>query len=125
MNKVENSVINAVENDINYKFPDDFKKFILGLIDLHIKPNLFEINGQEKILRYINSFDKNDITYIGKAQDFDSKFKDSIVPFATLEFGDTLCFDRKNDKIVIYNHEEDSIIEVANNWNEFYTILYN
>ncbi len=125
MNKEERkNIINAVENDINYQFPDDFKNFILGSSDLHIKPNLFKVNGKEKILRYINSFDKDNITYIGKAQDFDSEYKNSIVPFALLEFGDTLCFDRNTNKIVMHDHEEDSIHEVASNWNEFYTMLY-
>lgn len=121
----EKNIISEVENDINYQFPKDFKNFILGKRDLHIKPNLFKVNGQEKILRYINSFDKHSITYIGKIQNFDSKYKDSIVPFAELEFGDNLCFDRKTNKIVIYNHEEDTIREVAENWNKFYSTLYN
>lgn len=125
MNKEERkNIINEVENEINFHFPKDFKNFILAKIDLHIKPNVFKVNGQEKILRYINSLDKHSNIYIGKAQNFDSEHKDSIVPFAELEFGDTLCFDRKTKKIVIYNHEEDNIREVAENWNEFYSTLY-
>ena len=116
--------INEVENELNYKFPEDFKNFILGNKDLHIKPNLFKVNNKEKVLRYICSFDKNSIIYIGKSQNFDSEYKDSIIPFAVLEFGDTLCFDRETNVIVIYNHEEDSIEKVAKNWDEFYTILY-
>lgn len=125
MNKEEKNIINAVEMEINYKFPDDFKNFILNKENLHnVRSKLFKINGEEKILRYINSFDKNSRSYIGKAQEFDSEYERSIVPFALLEFGDTLCFDRNTNKIFHYNHEEDSISEVASNWSEFYTTLY-
>ena len=68
--------------------------------------------------------DPNSKTYILKFQNFDSELKDKLVPFAELEFGDTLCFERETNKIVIYNHETDTIDVVANDWNNFIKELY-
>lgn len=52
--------------------------------------------------------DPNNKTYILKFQSFDSELKNKLVPFAELEFGDTLW-------IVVYNHETDTIDDIVNN----------
>ena len=57
-------------------------------------------------------------------QKFDSKHEQELVPFAELEFGDLLCFDRKDNSIVYYNHEKDSITKVSNSWKDFEETLY-
>jgi len=117
--------IDNVEKEINYKFPQDYKNYLLGDESLKLKNNMFVLeNGIEKIVRYLFSMDSNSKTYILKFQKFDSGLNDKLVPFAELEFGDMLCFDRSSNDIVIYNHETDTMTFVASNWNDFFNSLY-
>ena len=114
-----------VEKEINYTFVEDYKNHLLKHTSLKPEKNILGLaNGTEKLVRYFYSMDPNSKTYILKFQNFDSELKDKLVPFAELEFGDTLCFERKTNKIVIYNHETDTIDVVANDWNNFIKELY-
>lgn len=114
-----------VEKEINYTFVEDYKNHLLKHTSLKPEKNILGLaNGTEKLVRYFYSMDPNSKTYILKFQNFDSELKDKFVPFAELEFGDTLCFERKTNKIVIYNHETDTIDVVANDWNNFIKELY-
>ena len=113
-----------VEKEINYTFVEDYKNHLLKHTSLKPENILGLANGTEKLVRYFYSMDPNSKTYILKFQNFDSELKDKLVPFAELEFGDTLCFERETNKIVIYNHETDTIDVVANDWNNFIKELY-
>ena len=114
-----------VEKEINYTFVEDYKNHLLKHTSLKPEKNILGLaNGTEKLVRYFYSMDPNSKTYILKFQNFDSELKDKLVPFAELEFGDTLCFERETNKIVIYNHETDTIDVVANDWNNFIKELY-
>ena len=114
-----------VEKEINYTFVEDYKNHLLKHTSLKPEKNILGLaNGTEKLVRYFYSMDPNSKTYILKFQNFDSELKDKLVPFAELEFGDTLCFERETNKIVIYNHETDTIDVVANDWNSFIKELY-
>lgn len=117
--------ISNVEKEINYTFSEEYKNYLLKLSSLKPEKNVLGLsNGTEKLVRYFYSMDPNSKTYILKFQSFDSELKDKLVPFAELEFGDTLCFERETNKIVIYNHETDTIDVVANDWNNFIKELY-
>lgn len=117
--------INKVEKEINYTFVEEYKDYLLKHSSLKPEKNILGLlNGIEKLVRYFYSMDPNSKTYILKFQSFDSELKDKLVPFAELEFGDTLCFERETNKIVIYNHETDTIDVVANDWNNFIKELY-
>ena len=117
--------INNVEKEINYTFVEEYKNYLLKHSSLKPDKNVLGLsNGTEKIVRYLYSVDPSSKTYILKFQNFDSKLKNKLVPFAELEFGDILCFERETNKIVIYNHETDTIDFIANNWNDFIKELY-
>ena len=68
--------------------------------------------------------DSDSKVFILNYQDIDSQYKGRIVPFALLEFGDSLCFDKNDNSIVYYDHETDTIEKVADNWDEFKDTLY-
>lgn len=87
-------------------------------------PNLLKINNIEKMIRHLFSMDENSKTYIMKFQKFDSNYEKQLVPFAELEFGDLLCFDRNTNDIIYYNHEQDTISKVADNWQQLKDMLY-
>lgn len=117
--------INNVEKEINYNFTEEYKNYLLNHSSLKPKKNILGLsNGTEKLVRYFYSMEPDSKTYILKFQNFDSKLKDKLVPFAELEFGDTLCFERESNKIVVYNHEADTIENIADDWTIFIKELY-
>lgn len=134
LNKIDSNIneideldlkIQEVEKALNYKFPDDYKNYLLRLMPLKMERSIFEISvNKDKIINTLLGMDKDDKNYILNNQQFDSRFEDVLIPFASLEFGDMLCFNRKTNKIVIYNHEEDKFDEVARNFNELRDKLF-
>lgn len=117
--------INNVEKEINYTFAEEYKNYLLKHSSLKPDKNVLGLsNGTEKLVRHFYSMNPNSKTYILKFQNLDSELKNKLVPFAELEFGDNLCFERETNKIVIYNHEADTIEIIANNWNAFIKELY-
>ena len=114
-----------ISKELGYNLPMDYCTYYSKQITtLHIKPNLFKVNNNEKMISYLFSMDKDSKTYIMNFQKFDSKYEQELVPFAELEFGDLLCFNRKNNSIVYYNHEEDSVTKVSDCWKDFEKTLY-
>lgn len=118
-------IIKKVSKQLNYDIPVDYQNFYLSQESLHIKPNMFKINNNEKMISYLFSMDENSKTYIIKFQSFDSQYEKQLIPFAELEFGDLLCFDRNSNEIIYYNHELDIIEKVADNWHQLEGNLYN
>ena len=117
--------IRNVEKEINYIFSKEYKNYLLKHSVLKPDKNILGLsNGEEKLIRYFYSMDHNSKIYILKFQSFDSDLKDKIIPFAELEFGDTLCFERETNKIGIYNPESDTFDIIAGDWNTFIKELY-
>ena len=117
--------INNVEKEINYIFSEEYKKYLLKSQSLKPEKNILKLsNGMEKLVRYFYSMNPSSKTYILKFQSFDSELEKQIIPFAELEFGDTLCFERGTNKIGIYNHETDAFDVITDDWDTFIKELY-
>ena len=114
----------AVSKELEYNLPIDYCVFYSKQMNLHIKPNLFKVDGKEKVINTLLSMDKDSKHFILNLQVSDSQYKDRLVTFALLEFGDSLCFDKNDNSIVCYNHESDEFNKVANSWEEFEGMLY-
>jgi len=114
----------AVSKELDYNLPIDYCVYYAKQINLHIKPNLFKVNGKEKMINSLLSMDSDSKVFILNYQKIDSQYNGQIVPFALLEFGDSLCFDKNDNSIVYYDHETDTIEKVADNWDEFKDTLY-
>jgi len=112
--------IEKVEKEINYIFPQDYKKYLLDKKPLKISNNILKLsNSTEKVVRHLFSLEPENINYILKFQKFDSKLCDSLIPFAICEFGDLICFNRTTDDIFIYNLEEDAMTFVSTTFDKF------
>lgn len=117
--------ISYIEKEINYTFSEEYKNYLLKHSILKPDKNILGLsNGEEKLIRYFYSMDSNSKIYILKFQSFNSDLKDKIIPFAELEFGDTLCFERETNKIGIYNNKTDTFDIIADDWNTFIKELY-
>ena len=118
MKEITGMKIMMVESIIGFKFPNDYKEFYKSLDDVRINKKI-NLGGKEKILRYFYSMDSESKLYIIKYLNFDSKYSSVLIPFAEFELGDLLCFDKNTNYVFCYNHEEDSILKVANEFIEF------
>lgn len=117
--------ISNVEKNINYTFPEEYKNYMLKNSAIKPDKNIFGLlNGEEKTVKYFYSMDPNSEVYILKFQNSNSESKDKIIPFAELEFGDTLYFERETNKIGLYNHKADTFDIIATDWNTFINELY-
>lgn len=114
----------VISKELGYNLPIDYCVYYAKQINLHIKPNLFKINDIEKKINSLLSMDSDSKVFILNYQKIDSQYNGKIVPFALLEFGDYLCFDKNNNNIVYYNHETDTVEPISKNWDDFYKILY-
>lgn len=114
----------AVSKELDYNLPIDYCVYYAKQINLHIKPNLFKVNGKEKMINSLLSMDSDSKVFILNYQKIDSQYNGQIVPFALLEFGDTLCFDKSDNSIVYYDHETDAIEKLADKWDDFQESLY-
>lgn len=117
--------ISNVEKKLNYTFKEEYKNYLLKHSVLKLDKNILGLpTGEEKKVKCFYSMDPSSKTYILNFQSFDSELKDKIIPFAELEFGDTVCFERETNKIGIYNHETDNFNIIADDWNTFIKELY-
>ena len=117
----QNYMLSSYENLDLYEYTlqnENGKPYILRLLPLHLK-GVYKDGNNEKVFRYLNSFDSSDKTYILKAQQFDSEYEKILIPIGLFEFGDLLCYERDTNKITIYNHEQDKYEIIADNFNEF------
>lgn len=114
----------AVSKKLDYNLPIDYCVYYAKQINLHIKPNLFKVNGKEKMINSLLSMNSDSKVFILNYQKIDSQYNGQIVPFALLEFGDTLCFNKSDNSIVYYDHENDTIEKLADKWDEFQGSLY-
>ena len=105
--------IKSIENVLNYVFPEDYKNYIIH--NNNLADTILLFNGNEKVIRKLFSMNKEDkYYYILNHQKFDSKLVNKIIPIALLEFGDTICFEKDTNNIVLYDRETDSISFVSN-----------
>lgn len=111
-------MIENIEKELNYQFPDDYKEYMKNNECLKLNNNIIKIDNNEKVLRTLYSFDsENKYYYILNKQYFDdSRYSNSLVAIGEFEFGDRLCFNKSDNKVVIYDHELDEIIPISNNF---------
>lgn len=125
-NKLESyDSIKEFEEQINYKFPKDFIKFILENNGACPFPNTFDGTiSKENVFDHLMSFNKVDKGNIWNAN-FKSDYKSNkYIIFGICFFGDFLCFDRKTNNIIYLEHETTEIEVIASTFTQFINSLY-
>lgn len=123
--KSKNS-IKAYETLCEYIFPETYVKFIIKNNGGRPEKRRFITNkGNERELKTFLSFnpdDKESIwnTPIGEKE----QGLLSYVAFAVDNFGNLICFDKKNNSIIFVNHETLEIEIIADNFDEFILMLF-
>lgn len=108
------------------KIPQDLLECIKANNGGRPSLNCFDLEKQkEREFKALFSFNKDDVENIFDAQDFDTQINSKervLFPFANDSFGNLFCL--YNNKIVLWEHEKDSIIPVADTWSDFLRMLY-
>lgn len=113
------------ENDIIY--PNDFKNIVKKFNNGYPVQNLLLVNGEEKVIQKLLSFDPDDRANIFTIFSGDTKndLPEKTIPFMILGNGDLLCFNFKdNGKVFLYEGETNKITKVCDNFTKLLNSLY-
>ena len=128
-------LISEYEEKVSYHFPGEFKEFIILYNAGYPEYTIFNsYRGKKKIKRvfnYLYSFNKEDKDCIWEYNDWNGYMSgwntegkmEKYVAFAGDPFGNLICFDKTDDKIVFIDHETHEIEEVADSFTEFINSL--
>lgn len=119
-------LIEDFETAMVYTFPDSFK----ACVKAHNggRPSLEAFNtdqAKERAVKSLLSFNREDKDNIWKMSKWvKADLGKAYIPFAIDNFGNLICFDGGNDRIVFWNHETGRIESVARSFDEFLAALY-
>ena len=93
-----------VAKKLGVKFPLDYIECAMKYNGAHVSPELFHVEGKEKVFGTLLTYDKEDDEYIIEVfNDYKDTLPNKVIPFAYDPAGNLICFDYKN-------HEEDPIV---------------
>lgn len=103
--------------------PNDYKSIVVKNNNGRPSISTFDTESSRgHVFKKLLSLKKNDIETVYKAKKVLSKIDNTLIPFANDPAGNYLCF--KGDSIVYWQHEDNSISKVADNFTEFLAKLY-
>lgn len=119
------------EKKVSYKFPKEFIQVIISFNAGYPEYTIFySYRGKKKykrVFNYLYSFNKGDKDCIWEYNDWNGYMRGwnkdgqmvKYVAFAGDPFGNLICFDKTDDKIVFIDHETLEIEDVADNFSDF------
>lgn len=119
-------LIDDYECLVKYVFCDSFRKCIIANNGGRPSKKAFDTDKvKERELKSFLSFNKEDRETVWKIFDWNKdELTNKYVPFAIDNYGNLICFDANNDKIVFVNHEDMSVEIIADNFDNFLNMLY-
>lgn len=103
---------------------DDLEKLLKVANAATPSKTKFMLKVDERVFGAILSFNPEE----KEADSFETAmkigFKKNILPFGIDPFGNYICYDTTNGHILFFDHEEDSLSEMASSLNEFLNKLY-
>lgn len=118
--------INEFECLVKYSFPDNFRACVMKHNGGRPSKRAFDTNmSKERELKSFLSFNKEDRETVWKIHDWNSnELKDRYIAFAVDNFGDLICFDANNDKVVFLNMDNVNVEIIADDFVSFLECLY-
>lgn len=117
--------ISKFEEIYNFSLPNKYRKLIIKLNGGRPNKKLFKcINGTEHVIKSFLSFNYEDRDNIFKVNEWvkNQLLKDYII-FANDPGGNFICFN-KSGEIFYWQHENTSLLKIANNIEDFLQNLY-
>jgi hypothetical protein len=104
--------------------PDDLVKFLEEANGATPSKTKYMLKVDEKIFGAVLSFNPDE----KEADSFETAmlmdFDKNIIPFGIDPFGNYICYNVDNGAIVFFDHEEDSMIAIADSLKDFINMLY-
>ena len=119
------NLIDEFESLVGYEFPGDFKEFVMQYNGGRPEHKAYDTDTTEgRVFNKLLSFNKDDISTVWKTNGNIEGLPDKYVVFATDPFGNLICFDKDNDNVIFWNHEDESVEHIANTFTELLDKLY-
>lgn len=124
--KIEEQLILEFEKAVNYRFPDAFRRCALENDGAYAEPDVFDTAcSKEQAIKCLCSFGKDSRESIWVFPEFENEeLEKRYVIFAGDNFGNHICFDRKDDSVVFIDHETEEVEFVAPSFTAFEEMLY-
>lgn len=119
-------LIDDYECLVNYVFCYSFRKCVTAHNGGRPSKRIFDTDkAKKRELKSFLSFNKEDKETVWKIFEWNKEeLTDKYVPFAIDNFGNLICFDAHNDKIVFVNQEDMSVETISNTFPDFMNMLY-
>lgn len=128
-------LIDEFERLAKYKFCESFRRFVIENNGGMPEKNVFDTDCEERhVFDILLSFNKEDISNIWSTfenfewLDEDLNPKDELryryIAFAEDPFGNLICFDSTDDKVVFVDHEDLFVEIIADGFDGFLEALY-
>lgn len=130
-------LIDEFEEHIGYKFSDSFRKWVIK--NNGKRPDcvcIFDTDVDERVLDSLFSFNKDDDCSIWEMNEWDdyddpededeqarTDFMRNYVIIGDSAFGDYICFDKADGKVVYVDHETDDVEHIGKDFDEFLSKL--
>lgn len=119
-------LMNEFECMVKYSLPNDFRVCVMEHNGGRPDRRAFDTDVcKERELKSFLSFNKEDKETIWKIHDWNQEeLGDRYIAFAIDNFGNLICFDTDNNKVVFINLEDKSVELIANDFGTFLKCLY-
>ncbi|MBO2608500.1 SMI1/KNR4 family protein [Shewanella algae] len=100
------SLISDVEGQLGFKFTDSYVDFVKKYNGSRPPLSVFTTDSlQEKTIKSFLSFNPGDVENIVKLNRGVAEISEMLVAFAIDNFGNYICFDRKNNMVLFLDFE--------------------
>ncbi len=119
-------LIDDYECVVKYVFCDSFRKCVIAHNGGRPSKRVFDTDkAKERELKSFLSFNREDRETVWKIFEWSKEeLANQYIPFGIDNFGNLICFEANNDKIVFVNHEDMSIETIADSFDSFMSCLY-
>ncbi|WP_147536291.1 SMI1/KNR4 family protein [Bacillus marasmi] len=102
--------VEKVGEKLGVKLPLEYIEIAMNYNGAHVSPDLFQVDGKERVFGTLLTFDAEDDEYILEVfNDYKDTIPQKIIPFAFDPSGNLICFDYKNHEdnpiVVFWEHE--------------------
>ena len=115
--------MDAFERSVGYAFCPEFRECAMEHNGGRPLANVFDTDkAKGRVLKTLLSFDPDDRETVWKAIEWEC-MRPGYIPFAVSAFGDPICFDKTNGRVVLLDHESGLIEDVVDDFERFITSL--
>lgn len=123
---IEKEVIDKIEKELNYQFPEDFVNYIMKNSGGYPEVSCIDIDGDTEGINNFLDFVEGEYNYIVEIYKAHEEFASfNCIPFARDACGNYFCFRCSDNSIVFFVHDDVEAIHVCDCFFDFLDALYN